>query len=127
MKTKCYFDASGALINVGEWDLFPSLAAHRNSNDPDMRKSAEDFLATNPPIENPLPKGAYAEVREVTRTEHGLFLETDHAALRRQEYPSIGEQLDALWKGGAEAEAMKAKVAAVKAKFPKASDKSSTR
>ena len=35
------------------------------------------------------------------------------------EYPPIGDQLDALWKGGAEAEAMLAKVQAVKAKYPK--------
>jgi hypothetical protein len=38
---------------------------------------------------------------------------------RAQEYPSIGDQLDALWKGGAEAEAMLAKVQAVKNKYPK--------
>ena len=38
---------------------------------------------------------------------------------RAAEYPPIGDQLDALWKGGAEAEAMLAKVQAVKTKFPK--------
>jgi hypothetical protein len=38
---------------------------------------------------------------------------------RAAEYPSIGDQLDALWKGGAEAEAMLAKVQAVKQKYPK--------
>ena len=38
---------------------------------------------------------------------------------RLKEYPSIGDQLDALWKGGAEAEAMLAKVQAVKQKYPK--------
>jgi hypothetical protein len=38
---------------------------------------------------------------------------------RRLEYPTIGDQLDALWKGGAEAEAMLAKVQAVKQKYPK--------
>lgn len=38
---------------------------------------------------------------------------------RVKEYPSIGDQLDALWKGGAEAEAMLAKVQAVKIKYPK--------
>jgi Chaperone of endosialidase len=40
---------------------------------------------------------------------------------RAAEYPPIGDQLDALWKGGAEAEAMLAKVQAVKQKFPKGS------
>jgi hypothetical protein len=38
---------------------------------------------------------------------------------RVAEYPPIGDQLDALWKGGAEAEAMLAKVQAIKAKYPK--------
>ena len=41
---------------------------------------------------------------------------------RAAEYPSIGDQLDALWKGGAEAEAMLAKVQAVKAKYPKGAE-----
>ncbi len=38
---------------------------------------------------------------------------------RASEYPPIGDQLDALWKGGNEAAAMLAKVQAVKAKYPK--------
>lgn len=42
-----------------------------------------------------------------------------YIAKRAQEYPAIGDQLDALWKGGAEAEAMLTKVQAVKAKYPK--------
>lgn len=42
-----------------------------------------------------------------------------YIAKRASEYPPIGDQLDALWKGGAEAEAMLAKVQAVKARFPK--------
>lgn len=42
-----------------------------------------------------------------------------YADKRLMDYPPIGDQLDALWKGGAEAEAMKAKIQAVKAKYPK--------
>jgi hypothetical protein len=42
-----------------------------------------------------------------------------YIAKRQAEYPAIGDQLDALWKGGAEAEAMLAKVQAVKQKYPK--------
>ena len=38
---------------------------------------------------------------------------------RASEYPPIGDQLDALCKGGEEAVAMRAKVQAVKAKYPK--------
>ena len=38
---------------------------------------------------------------------------------RAAEYPAIGDQLDALWKGGAAAEDMLAAVMAVKSKYPK--------
>ena len=42
-----------------------------------------------------------------------------YIAKRVAEYPSIGDQLDALWKGGDAATEMLAKVQAVKAKYPK--------
>ena len=38
---------------------------------------------------------------------------------RVKEYPTIGDQLDALWKGGDAAAEMLAKVQAVKTKYPK--------
>jgi hypothetical protein len=38
---------------------------------------------------------------------------------RAREYPAIGDQLDALWKGGNDAAEMLAKVQAVKVKYPK--------
>ncbi len=51
-------------------------------------------------------------------------LEAEHEtnAYQRQraaEYPPIGDQLDALWKGGAAAAEMLAAVQAVKSKYPK--------
>ena len=42
-----------------------------------------------------------------------------YIAKRQAEYPAIGDQLDALWKGGEAAAEMLAKVQAVKAKYPK--------
>ena len=42
-----------------------------------------------------------------------------YVAKRQSEYPSIGDQLDALWKGGDAQTEMLAKVMAVKAKYPK--------
>jgi hypothetical protein len=42
-----------------------------------------------------------------------------YVAQRQSEYPSIGDQLDALWKGGDAQTEMLAKVMAVKAKYPK--------
>jgi len=50
----------------------------------------------------------------------------EYAEKRRQEYPPIGDQLDALWEmlepaGGTKAHDMKQKILAVKAKYPKPS------
>jgi len=42
-----------------------------------------------------------------------------YKAKRVAEYPTIGDQLDALWKGGDAATEMLAKVQAVKTKYPK--------
>ena len=44
---------------------------------------------------------------------------TQYQRDRAEEYPPIGDQLDALWKGGDAATAMLAQVQAVKAKYPK--------
>ena len=42
-----------------------------------------------------------------------------YATKRAAEYPPIGDQLDALWKGGEAAAEMLSKVQAVKTKYPK--------
>ena len=42
-----------------------------------------------------------------------------YVSKRQAEYPTIGDQLDALWKGGDAQTEMLAKVMAVKAKYPK--------
>jgi len=42
-----------------------------------------------------------------------------YVSKRVAEYPTIGDQLDALWKGGDAQTEMLAKVMAVKAKYPK--------
>ena len=39
--------------------------------------------------------------------------------LRAKTYPPVGDQLDALWKGGAEQAAMKAAIDKVKSDYPK--------
>lgn len=54
--------------------------------------------------------------REQLRAEH---LRNVYKINRAQEYPPIGDQLDALWKGGEAAAEMLAKVQAVKNKYPK--------
>jgi hypothetical protein len=69
--------------------------------------------------------GELVELSEVDKAqiiaerEVAIAASNHYAIKRAAEYPPIGDQLDALWKGGAEAEAMLAKVQAVKAKYPK--------
>lgn len=43
----------------------------------------------------------------------------NYAERRRKAYPEIGDQLDALWKGGEELEKMRQSVMEVKQRFPK--------
>jgi len=43
----------------------------------------------------------------------------NYAELRRSEYPSIGDQLDALYHAGVFPEEMAAAIAAIKSKYPK--------
>ena len=48
-----------------------------------------------------------------------LVAANEYKPKRQAEYPSIGDQLDALWKGGDTAKAMLAQIQAVKTKYPK--------
>ena len=60
-----------------------------------------------------------AEIQaEITRLQAEYDAKV-YARSRAAEYPAIGDQLDALWKGGAAAEEMLAAVMAVKSKYPK--------
>jgi hypothetical protein len=56
-----------------------------------------------------------AHIASIRAAEARTKYQRDRAA----EYPPIGDQLDALWKGGDAATAMLAQVQAVKAKYPK--------
>lgn len=55
----------------------------------------------------------------ISAIEQAEFVRTKYQRDRAKEYPSIGDQLDALWKGGEAATIMLAQVQAVKAKYPK--------
>jgi hypothetical protein len=55
---------------------------------------------------------------ELARLEEEYKL-IEYKQKRATEYPPIGDQLDALWKGGDAAAEMLAKVQAVKNKYPK--------
>jgi hypothetical protein len=43
----------------------------------------------------------------------------DYQAQRRQAYPPLQEQLDALWKGGVDESAMRSRILAIKVQYPK--------
>jgi len=81
---------------------------------------------TNQVLENGVVRDATAgevDVMEAARlaraAERAAEVKTKYQRDRAAEYPSIGDQLDALWKGGDAATAMLAQVQAVKAKYPK--------
>jgi len=81
------------------------------------------ILALNPNIKVIRGDVAYdADGNKVQYDKNAVQAYVDaHAyiAKRAAEYPSIGDQLDALWKGGDAAAEMLAKVQAVKTKYPK--------
>jgi hypothetical protein len=81
------------------------------------------ILALNPSVVTIRGDVAYnADGNEVAYDQNAVQAYVDsHAyiAKRIPEYPPIGDQLDALWKGGEAAAEMLAKVQAVKAKYPK--------
>jgi len=59
------------------------------------------------------------EVSALQVAEEIRLSQISYAIKRQAEYPTIGDQLDALWKGGDAQTEMLAKVMAVKAKYPK--------
>lgn len=67
-----------------------------------------------------LPEGAALIDAELATTERGsVVLASDYEALRRDAYPAIRDQLDALWHGGDAVVDMEARIFEVKAKYPK--------
>ena len=65
-----------------------------------------------------LPKGSVQITDEEAEALRPVYIPT-YAQKRAAEYPPLGDQLDALWKGGDAADEMLAKVQAVKTKYPK--------
>lgn len=61
----------------------------------------------------------YSQNQLLAQAEIAKWEAQAYARKRQREYPSMGDQLDALWKGGVDAETMLQKIQAVKAKYPK--------
>jgi len=88
----------------------------------DIYSKELDWVALNPKtrtIDDPMT-GQSVEV-PIAKEEIVKPSIPDYYALRRSEYPSLGDQLDAMWKGS-NSQAftdMQSKIATVKAKYPK--------
>lgn len=59
------------------------------------------------------------KIQELYEEDMIRLNQTEYQRQRAPEYPSIGDQLDAIWKGGDAYDVMLAKVMAVKDKYPK--------
>jgi len=119
-------DATGNIINIGPWDeqkkpiYGDDLEKPINKIVRGKKKTVYQQKVVGHQVTNPLPNGAtQAEEEVVERDDGGLAAATDYASLRRGAYPSLIDQLDALWKGGPETEAMRARIQAVKERYPK--------
>jgi hypothetical protein len=83
----------------------------------------EAILKLNPNIVTIRGDVAYDKDENIVEYDNdaveALVASEAYKAKRAAEYPSIGDQLDALWKGGDAAAEMLARVQAVKEKYPK--------
>jgi hypothetical protein len=83
----------------------------------------DSIYALYPSIVRMIDETAYdADGNEVTYDKTAVEAHAaskEYITKRAAEYPTIGDQLDALWKGGEAAAEMLAKVQAVKDKYPK--------
>ena len=69
---------------------------------------------------NPIPADAREIDAEIEETAKGrLVLSSDWFSLREDAYPSLKDQLDAMWKGGEAAQEMAALVQSIKDRYPK--------
>ena len=79
-------------------------------------------------FQNALSAGYKAEdieVKFVTNEEFQILSketepEPTYLDLRKAEYPSMDEQLDAIWEGGSDFDKMKTEINKIQAKYPKA-------
>jgi len=106
--------------NIDNIDEFLQSSKQSILNDIDSKEAEWESLDPKTiTVENPMT-GQSIDV-PITKEQVVKPSIPDYYALRRDEYPSLGDQLDAVWKGS-DSQAfsdMHAKIAAVKAKYPK--------
>ena len=106
--------------NVENIDQFLQSAQESILNDIDLKELA--WTELEPKTRN-FPDPMTGETTEVPISKEEIVKPSipDYYALRRNEYPSLGDQLDAVWKGTTSQAFldMQAKIALVKSKYPK--------
>lgn len=129
-------DSEGKIINIGEWDY-----QYRNLYADDLEKPVrnhtvflfdEEGNPLEPPVigyvqklvgvvpDNPLPEGSTESFEEViTGADGGRYHHSEYQKLRKLEYPSFGDQLDALFRAGVFPPELAIQIQAVKDKYPK--------
>lgn len=113
----------GAVINKGPWDYQRyEETVHGNpytdSGDPPEYWDYQEYEVSR--VGNPLPEGAVEGDFDICQTADGRYVLADnYELLRRAEYPSIRDQLDALFHAGVFPDEMAEKLRAVKEKHPK--------
>ena len=107
-----YFKSSGELWVISR-RLDPALAQQY----PNPIAVEDDFDVYVDTPEVAVEAGMPPARRTKIRTE--VEASVSYSTRRKAEYPPIGDQLDALWRGGDAAAEMLATVQAVKAKYPK--------
>ena len=101
-------------------DLSAYISSQEAAIEADIDAKEAAWAALTPKTrEIPDPFGGAPTVVDIDKSEIVRPDIPDYYAKRRAEYPSLGDQLDALWKGGDAATEMAAKIAAVKVKYPK--------
>lgn len=104
-------------VNLPE---FVANSAARVGAEIDVKEAAWAALAPKTrPVQDPMT--GETRVEDIPKSEIVCPEIPDYFAKRREEYPSLGEQLDALWKGDKAAAALQARIQAVKKKYPKPS------
>ena len=100
------------LVPDAKWTLHSDTYAGLEWLDNNITKPTEQEV--NEKLEELVTEAE--ELKAIAAAQYELVKYKDD---RKRNYPSIGDQLDALWKGGDEAAEMLAKVQAVKTKYPK--------
>lgn len=102
-------------------DLPSFIASMEASVKAEIDAKEAEWAALTPKTKEIQVLGGETTTVDIEKTEIVRPEIPDYYAKRRDAYPPLGEQFDAMWKGGQEAADMLAKVQAVKAKYPKPS------